>query len=868
MSLWSRLKYLSPGFRRAEEREMQEELDSLAEMAEPGELGNLTLAAEQRREAWGWTWLERLVQDLHHAFRNMRHSPGFTATAVISLALGIGANTAIFSLIDALMLRWLPVHDPKQLVLVQFRTPGAAGSSATFSYPIARAVAEQSEVFASAAGFSGASFQVDVRGTVSKVQGEWVTGLYYETLGLNPVTGRLLTRDDDEPGRPLAAVISYGYWQRQFANDQRAIGQTLRLNSVPVTIVGVSPKGFSGSNVHVSSDITVPIAALPRIAPESAPLLGAGNFWLRILARPRTGVSLPEAKARLQSVWPQISDRVIATHWPASRRKEMAAGTFDFADGATGWTFLRDMYRKPLFVLMGVVVVVLLIACANVANLLLARATARQREIAIRLAIGAGRGRIIRQLLTESALLSLIGAALGIGLAWICGSFLLRIISSGPVQIDFSLAPNWHVLGFTCAVAITTGVLFGLAPAFQTTAAGPSPVLKQDAARMSRSRSRLLSFLLSTQIALSLLLLIGAGLFVRTLQNLHDLDPGFKREGVLLINLESPGTAAPRDLLEGLRNVPGIVSTSITTHTPLSGSTWSEPAVPRGQTLPERDTAHFIGAGPGFLETLQTPLVAGREFDERDRGSGATVAIVSEEFAKRYFPGRNPVGEHLSTEVRGKRATLEIVGVAKSANLAGLRATPPPTVYVPYWQLTGDLSTTLVVRTSGSLTQVTEILRERLKKRMPDASFEIRGLTEQVNAALVRERMMATLASGFGILALVLASVGLYGLLAYSVARRTTEMGIRIALGAQRSTVINMVVKDAMRLVLCGALAGVPMAWIASQSVKSMFFGLTATDPRTTAGAAILLILAAVLAAYLPARRASRLEPLIALRHE
>jgi predicted permease len=868
MGLWRKLRYLVPSVRRAEERDMQEELETLAQLAGPGELGNLTLAAERRREVWGWTWLERLGQDIRYAFRAMRKSPAFAATAVVSLALGIGANTAIFSLIDALMLRWLPVRDPHELILVRFQTAGGSAFAESFSYPIARTFAEQKDIFASATGFSGASFDVDHAGSVSRVPGAWVTGGYYETLGLIPVAGRLLTRDDDEPGVPLMAVISYGYWERQFGRDAAAIGQTLRLNGVSVTIAGISPPGFVGATVGILADITVPVAALPRITPEAAPLLGAGNFWLRVLARPTAGISTQQAHARLAAVWPQLSERVIRPDWPAARRKEFTNAVFEFASGGTGWTYLRQMYQKPLLVLMAMVALVLLIACANVANLLLARATARQREIAIRLAIGAGRGRIVRQLLTESTLLSLIGAALGIELAWFSGRILLSTISAGPAPVMFDLTPNWHVLGFTSLVAIGTGLLFGVAPALQTTAAGTSPVLKQDDARMSRSRSRLLSVLLTAQIALSLLLLVGAGLFVRTLQNLQHLDPGFRREGVLLINFDGRRTRITGELLTDVMRAPGIVSASISTHTPLSGSTWSEPAVPTGQTLPERDNAYFIGAGPRFFETLQTQLVAGREFDERDRGKSPSVAVVNEAFARRHFPGHNPVGRHLSARVMGRAGDLEIVGIVKNANLAGLRAAPPPTVYVPYAQLTGDFPTTLVFRASGSMAQAAESIRSKLQRQFPNTRVETRALTDQMNAAMVRERMMATLAGAFGVLALILACVGLYGLLAYNVARRTTEMGIRMALGAQRHTVIMMVVKDAVRLVTFGVLIGVPMTWIASRWVQSMLFGLTPTDPTTVTGAALLLTLAALLAAYVPASRASRLEPVTALRHE
>src|SRR5712675_607682 len=774
--------------------------------------GNPTFLKEKTRDTWGWRWLENLYEDLRYGLRMLCKSPGFTATAVLSLALGIGANTAIFSLMDALMLRWLPVRDPQNLVLLHIQ------SDFSFSYPIVRALAEQRDIFEGVAGFSGWVFNADSRGSIVAVQGTVATGGYYETLGLNPTVGRLLTEEDDQLGAPLVAVISYGYWERQFARDTGVVGQTFRLNGVPVEIVGVSPRGFEGSNVGSIADITMAVAAVPRVDPSSTSLVGAGNFWLRVLARPKTGVPIVEAKARLASVWPAIAERTIPAEWPADRRKAMADATFEFAAGGTGYTYLREVFWKPLLVLMAVVPLVLLIACANVANLLLARATTRQREIAVRLAIGAGRGRILRQLLTESVLLSLIGAIFGIGLAWVSSRFLVAILSSGSMQVVFDLSPNWHVLGFTSTVAIATGILFGLAPAFQATAAGPSSMLKENAG-MSSFGSRLLSSLVSTQVALSLLLVIGAGLFVRTLQNLKNLDPGFKREGVLLVNLEGRRIGVPKDLLVALQSVPGVISASVSTHTPLNGSTWSEPAVPKGQVIPERDNAYFIGAGPGFFETLRTPLLSGREFTERESANDPAVAVINEAYARRYFPNQNPVGQQLSAFVRGELEDLEIVGLVSNSKLAGLRAAPPPTVYVSYFQLTGNFPTTLDIRASGSLPQVAAAIQKELQPKLPDAPVEVRALSEQVNAAMVQERMMATLASGFGALALMLACLGLYGLLDYTVARRTKEMGIRMALGARPGRLIRMVVRGAVQLVVLGIALGLPAAWSASQWV-------------------------------------------------
>ena len=833
------------------------------------ELGGVEQAKERVRTYRHGAWLDEMGRDVRYAVRMFVRNPGFTVVIVLTLALGIGANTAIFSLIDALMLRWLPVHNPQQLVQVTLHAPGTRGAGGgIFSYAIVRALADQHDVFAGVAGFNGFfSFDVGSANSIHRVPGAVVTGGYHETLGLNPVIGRLFAREDDEAGAPLVAVISYGYWERRLARSPAAVGQTVRINGVPVTIVGVTPRGFVGATVGSIADITIAAAALPQVSPSAAPLLGPGNFWLRVLARPRAGMPIAQTTARLNAVWPQISDPVIAAHWPAARRKAIADSVFQLSPGGTGWTHLREVYRKPLFVLMGVVGLVLLIACANVASLLLARASARQKEIAVRLAIGAGRGRIARQLLIESTLLSLIGAAFGIALAWVSGRFLVTMISTGPEQIVFDLRPNWQILGFTSAVAIATGVLFGLAPALQTSGAGPSATLNENA-RMSRSRSRLLPSLVSAQVALSLVLLAGAGLFVRTLHNLQNLDPGFSADGVLLVDLEGRPAAVRQELLEDVRRLPGVVSASLSTHTPLNGSVWSDPVVPLGQPIPEGDNAYFIGAGPRFFATMQIHLVAGREFTESDTAESPAVAVVNEAIAQQYFANQNPVGQYLSASVRGRRRDLEIVGLARNTNAAGLRAAPPRTVYVAYAQLTGDIPATLAVRATGPVGRVASALQQAVQAKVPGTSIEARPLSAQVEATIVRERMMATLAGGFGLLALALACVGLYGLLAYSVAQRTREIGIRMALGAQRARVAALVLKGGARLVLIGIALGLPAAWAASRWVQSMLFGLTPTDPVAIGGAIALLVTAAHLAAYLPARRASRVDPLVALRHE
>jgi putative ABC transport system permease protein len=829
------------------------------------QLGGVEQVKEQVRTGRHGGGLDAIGRDIRYAVRMASRNPGFTLVVVLTLALGIGANTAMFSLIDALMLRLLPVRDPQQLVLVEM--VGSGHTAPHFPYAIVRTLADRDDVFATAGGFSGWRFTVGPPGSVRHVQGALVTGGYYETLGLNPAVGRLLTRGDDEPGAPLVAVISHGFWGREFANRPDVVGQTLTIGGAPVAVVGVSPRGFVGTNVGESADITMPVSALPRVYPEAAPLLERGNFWLRVLARPAVGVSVRESTARLNAVWRQIAEPLIAPHWPASRRKAMADTVFQLSPGGTGWTSLRDQYTKPLLILMGAVAVVLLIACANVASLLLARASARQREMAVRLAIGASRFRVMRQLLIESTLLSLTGAAVGLALAWFAGRFLIGLLSTGPVDVVFDLTPNAHVLGFTLAAAIATAIGFGTAPALQATAAAPSVALKADA-RMSGSPSRLLPSLVIGQIALSVVLLVGAGLFVRTLRNLQSVDPGFVSEGVLLVDLDARRTALPLELLNEVRRIPGVVSASISTHTPLSGSTWSEPAVPTGQPVPERDNALFVGAGPGFFDVMQIRLLAGRAFTDRDAANRSAVAIVTDVFARRHFPNQHPVGEHLSASVRGELKELEIVGVAANTHATTLRAAPHPTVYVPYAQLTRDFPSTLTIRAAGPLGQIGAAIRQALQRHVPNTPIEVRALSEQVNARMVQERMLATLASGFGFLALVLVSIGLYGLLAYGVARRIKEIGIRMALGAERRRVIALVLRSAARLVLTGIALGVPVALGASRWVESMLFGLKPTDLATIGSAVMLLVITAQVAAYVPAWRASRVDPLAALRHE
>ncbi|HEU4692922.1 MAG TPA: ABC transporter permease [Vicinamibacterales bacterium] len=831
--------------------------------------GNVALVREDARSAWSWAWIEQLNQDGRYAIRTLRKSPGFAVVAVMTLSLGIGANTAIFSLIDALLLRSLPVPNSEQLLQVSMTPDGARQSPLgdSLSYPVIRSLAEQRDIFAGVGGFSTFVFDVGPPENVRRTQGAFVTGAFYETMGIAAVAGRLLKREDDERDAPLVVVITDGYWERAFARDPRIVGQRLFVNGRPATIVGVTPPGFSGAQVGWAADVTLPVSAVLQVRPEFASLLGPGNIWLRVLARPRPGLSPSQAEATLALRWPALSSAAIAPNFSAERSKGIAGAVFALRPGATGWTNLRELFQRPLYVLMTLVGLVMLIACANVAGLLLARATARQKEIAIRLAIGAGRGRLVRQLLTESAVVSVASAALGLYLAQVLSRYLVDLLSTGPLQVTFDLSTTWQILGFTLALATGTTLLFGLAPAWQATARGPVDALKTVSA--NAFRGRLLPTVVTAQIALCLVLLVGAGLFIRTLQNLRTLDTGFEHDAVLLIDLNGQRSRTfYRDTLDLVRNVPGVVSASVATNTPLSGAGWSENVVIGGQWQPREPS--FVAVSPKYFETLRTPVLRGRDFSAADEGPVARVAIVNETFARHYFPDRDPIGQHFSATLAPTPVDLEIVGLVSDVIGNDLRAAPPATVYVPHFQVQvmSQNFSTLQVRTTGPAAAIIDAIRRQLQPRMLGSPVEIRSLSAQVDAASVRERLVTSLASGLGVLALTLAAVGLYGLLAYSVTARTREIGVRVALGANPWSVVTLVLRQGIRLVFGGILIGVAGAAALSQLLEGMLFGLTARDPATFIAVSALLAAVALVASCIPARRATRLDPLVSLRSE
>jgi predicted permease len=831
--------------------------------------GNLTLVKEDTRAVWTSGWVDELRQDVRYGLRTHRRSPGFAAVALLTLSLGIGANTAIFTLIHALMLRALPVQNPHQLLQVSMTPDGARESinSDSLSYPVVGVLAEQRDLFDGVGGFSTFNFDAGPPENVRRTPGGFVTGAFYDAMGLVPAAGRLLTREDDQVNAPLVAVISDGYWERAFARDPQVIGQPYRVNGRSVSIVGVTPAGFTGAHVGWANDITLPVSAVTQVRPELSTLLGPGNIWLRVLARPRPGVSQDQAAAALALRWPQLSSAAVASTFTAERRAGIEKARFSLRSGATGWTNLRDLFRRPLYILMALVGLVMLIACANVAGLLLARATARQKEIAIRLALGAGRVRLVRQLVTESLLLSLGSAVLGIFLARFLSRYLVDLLSTGPLQVTLDLSTTWQILGFVVALSVAAAMLFGLAPAWQATARTGNDGLK--VASGNSLRGLLLPSVVTAQVALCLLLLVGAGLFIRTLQNLRSVNAGFQDEGVLLVDVAGNRPLNfYRDALDALQRLPGVVSASVATNTPLSGAGWSEKVTIDGTTQ-EREPA-FVAVSPEYFETLRTPLLRGRGFSTSDEGSRATVAIVNEAFARRYFSGQDAMGQHFSATVGGPAADLEIVGIVSDVIANDLRAVSPPTVYVPYFQVQvmSQNFSTLQVRALGSLAALTGVIRRELQPRMTGSPVEVRTLRAQVDSASVRERLITTLASGLGVVALALAAVGLYGLLAYSVAARTKELGIRVALGANPRSIVTLVLRQGVGLALAGIVIGVVGAAALSRFVEGMLFGLTPLDPMTFIGVSGLLAAVALVASTIPACMASRVDPLISIRAE
>ncbi len=840
-----------------------------------------------------------MLQDIRYALRVLAQNRSFAAVAILSLALGIGANTAIFTLIDYVVLRSLPARSPQQLVVLA-RNPDKP--SASFNYPDYRYIRDHNQSYSDVlAASEGATVAFAVPGekgaTAEVVPSARVSGNYFSMLGVTAAIGRLFTPADNvtQGAHPLT-ILSWDLWQRRFGGDQKVLGRKITLNGVPFTVIGVAARGFHGISVGNHSDLFVPIMMMPTLNPPANGWNTRHWWWLTVMGRLKPGVTVQSASAELNVLWQQILKADPEYKPLPSYDKEFAVyNRMTVMPGSGGWSYFRNQFSRPLTVLMIVVGLVLLIACANVANLLLARAAGRQKEIAVRLAIGAGRWRLIRQLLLETLVMSVLGGIAGLAFAWWGVEVLLKLMPKRTIPIDLHLSPDPRVLGFAFLASVVTGLICGVVPALQATRPDLVGALKSETAAARRSRFDLRRALVVVQVAVSLLLLIGAGLFVRSLSNLETLNPGFRRDRVLLVNINPQASGYQgqrlRDyyqrLTDKVSSWPEVRSASLANITPLSGSQWNGGISVQGYEFKpdEKPYVDFNAVGPRFFETLGIPLIAGREFRDQDsptftpdpaskpdpalRRAGPHVIIVNESFGKRFFAGRSPLGGRVCREEKfTMEDSFEIVGVVKDAEYYDVRRATEAMIYVPAWR-DGAGQRTLVVRTNADPESITGAIRGEAAALDPAIPvLETLTMAEQFDNNIAQERMLTSLCGFFGGLALLLAAVGLYGVMAHSVARRVREIGIRMALGAQAGEVLWLVLREVVWMVGTGALIGLPTAYAVTRLLKTYLYGLTPQDPLSIVGSVVLLLALTAAAGLVPARRATRVDPMIALRYE
>jgi len=826
------------------------------------------------------------MTDLRDALRALRATPIVTAVAILSLALGIGANTAIFSLVNALMLRSLPVQEPERLVQVLL-----GATRASWTNPLWEQLRERDRgIFDGAFAFAHQRFNLARGGESQLVWGVMASGAFFDVLGVRPVLGRTFTtandiRTGEGTDARQVAVISYGFWQRHYGGAADVLGMPLELDRVSYTIIGVLDPAFTGVDHGTSDEIFIPLAAEPlmRGATESA-MDQRSWWWLRVMARLKPGDSIERATAALRGVQPQIREATLPPNYRADTLATYLKEPMAMRPAAGGPNGLGRQYRAPLFLIMVVVALVLLIACANIANLLLARAAARRHELSVRVALGATGWRIARQLLAESALLSVCGSVLGLIFARWCARLLVYQMSGADTATALDVSVDWRVLSFTVGLAVATTFLFGIVPALRSTRVAPSDAIKeQGRSIVGESRFGLGSWLVAAQVALSLVLIAGAGLFLRTFSTLTQVRLGFDPDPLLLVDVSAKRSAAGQSertaLYERLRAateaVPGVRGAALQSVTPLTSSSWDTLIDnPEGLSLPQRERdVHMNEVSPGFFTVYATPLLAGRDFTIRDTLDAPRVVIVNETFAKKYFGGANPVGRFVrNVPFPGEKAPrMEIVGLVRDAVYESLRDAIPPTMYRPSTQneKPGPNTTISVRAAAGSPALLTRSVADALSHVDPDVTLTFTPYRVTVREATVQERVIAMLSAFFGGLALLLAALGLYGVMSYAVSRRRTEIGIRMALGAGPAGAVRLILLRAATLVGLGVTAGmVLVVWAAKFLVgSSLIFGLQPRDPITLASAAVVLSLVGALAGYLPARRASRIDPAQILRN-
>jgi predicted permease len=858
---------------------------SQAEYVARRDFGNVTLLEERSREVWQWQILESLFQDMQHSLRLMLRNPVFTAVAVLSLAFGIGANTALFSLLDSLVLRDLQVPQPEQLVSVGVHTPD--DSSSGLSLPMLKEIVRAQKVFSAVFAWWGdAVLNVEANGVLSRADVWAVTGNYYSELGATPKIGRLIAPDDVDlnsaaPVPAQVAVLGYAFWQRNYGRAQDVIGKTIRVEGVLFTIIGVAGKGFTGISPELAADVTVPITAEPLLRGESdmqKRLRRPDSLWLEAAGRLKPGVTIEQARAQLESVWPSIRRELVPSGRTALELGNFLSLKLKIESGAKGGSFLRSRFVKPLFVLLAIAGLVLLIACVNLAGLMLARGAARHYEIGVRVALGASRARLTHQMLTESATLSIAGALAAFGLAYsgsrTLSSFMLGELFIVPVQLN--LSPDWRIISFTACAAILTTMLFGWTPAWRAGREDPNRAVQQSGRALTRNTVRLSKGFVVAQVALSLVLLVCAGLFIRSLEKLRAANPGFRAHGLLSVSLfPKPGgyknvdwASYYRELNERISNLPGVVSAALIHGGPGQPVEWSEKVRMNGAGA-KGIRADIAMVMPGTLRTLGIGLLHGRGFTWQDDGRAPRIVIVSEDFAVQRFPKGNAIGQRLDITLGPKWQNLQIVGVVSNASLYDMRKHQVPTVYLPTTQY-GDFMgyPFLLIETKISPAGLAIPLRRTVESLGREYIIQVKTIEQNIARTLLQERLTAMLSALLGGLALVLSAIGLYGLMAYNVTRRSREIGIRMALGAQQSAVQWMILRETLVFALTGLIIGLPCAAAATRLIVSMLYGVGTNDPITILAVSFLLLAVAALAGFIPARRAMRLDPIATLHHE
>jgi predicted permease len=838
--------------------------------------------------------MDSILKDVRYAVRGLWKRPGFALVAVITLALGIGANTAIFTLVNAVILKPLPVKNPEELVLfndsasegTQTGDP-STGQWQLFSYSAYRYFRDNNQSFQQLSAFRSGEDRLSVRKphlqpgqSALRASGHLVSGNYFALFGVGALHGRILTNEDDAIGARPTVVMSFGCWEQQWNKDPQVIGKDVILNGTAFTIVGVMPREFFGVRVRRSPDYWMPLAFQPQIGLQNSYLEDETVYWLNIIGRLKPGTGIEQAQKTVNLGLQQFLTSQAGTELTDERRRAIQNSQIRLAPGGRGLSGLRFFYSEALKMLMVMVVLVLLIACANVGNLLLSRGAAREPEIALRQALGASRVRLIRQLLTESILLSLLGGAFGVLLAqWAVSVLVTLLARTSPLDVT----PDFAVLGFTVGISLASGLLFGIAPAIRATGTGLTLALKEKGAMRRRGRFRLGlgSALVVSQVALSLVLLVGAGLFARSLLKLQKVDLGFDRDNVLLFSVDSrlagykPPQLSPlyRQIYDRLNALPNVRAATLATYSPMSGTARTSSVTVRGRTSSpgENLSVSDILVGPSYAETLSLPILLGRSIGLQDTPASNKVAVINHAFAQYFYSDQNPIGRRITFEEDSDKNDVEIVGVIADVKYRNARSEAERSVYRPILQMQDQSAFTNViqVRTEGDPLSIAPAVRAAIAQ--VDDKLTIGGLTSlrlQTDESLRQEKLTAQLVSFFSLLALLLAAVGLYGVMAHAVVRRTNEIGIRMALGAERSNIIWMVLRDSLILVVLGILIGVPTALGAAKLISSQLFGLTGSDPLTLITAIAVLSIVAALAGYLPARKASRVDPLVALRHE